>query len=209
MKLNLRLPKTAIYFLSILLAAQILCTSTIAEMAPNTPLTSIEAEDAIFKDVLDKIAKDTGYRFLIAEELAKMPITVKFTDESLDRALWILLKGRNFAIVWDEIEKKISISIYGKSVTDWTPIPSPDLSLSGQGTKFDQATSTISGSPKVRPPSALESEPSISGEETEYEGTRSTISGSSHSRPQPGPDSDLSISGEKTEFDQASSSIEK
>ena len=175
MKLNLRLPKTAIYFLSILLAAQILYTSTIAEMAQKTPLTSIEAVDAIFKDVLDKIAKDTGYQFLIAEELAKMPITVKFTNESLDRALWILLKGRNFTIVWDEIEKKISIAIYGQSVTDWTPIPSPDLSLSGQRTIFDQATSTISGSQRIRPQSALDPESSTSGEETENEGTSSTI----------------------------------
>jgi hypothetical protein len=151
MKLNLRLPKTAIYFLTIFLAAQILYTSTIAEMAKNTPLISIEAEDVIFKDVLDKIAKDTGYRFLIAEELTKIPITAKFINESLDSALWILLKGRNFTIVWDEIEKKISISIYGQSVTNWAPIPSPDLSLSGQKTKFDQATSTISESPKIQP----------------------------------------------------------
>jgi hypothetical protein len=143
MKLKLRLPRVAICLLAIFLAQQILHTSTIAEMATNTPLTSIEAEDVILKDVLEKIAKDTGYRFLIAEELTKMPITVKFINESLDRALWRLLKGLNFTIVWDEIEKKISISIYGQGVTNWTAIPSPDLSLSGQKTKFDQATSTI------------------------------------------------------------------
>lgn len=156
MELNLRLPRAGICFLAIFLVHQMLNTSFSAELAKIKPLISIKAENAIFKNVLEKIAKDTGYEFLIAEELANMPITVEFMNESLDGAITRLLRGLNYTIIWNEIEKTISISIYGKGVTKWMPIsgssgaqPQPvsgsDLSISGQKTKFDQATSTLEG----------------------------------------------------------------
>ena len=144
MKLNLRRPRAIICLLAILLTHPTL-PSFSAETAKNAPLISLESEDETFKGIFEKIANDTGYRFLIAEELINIPITIKLRNETLEGALRWLLRGFNYTIIWDETEKKISISIYGQGVTNWTPIPAPDidLSLSGQKTKFGQATSTI------------------------------------------------------------------
>jgi hypothetical protein len=142
--LNFRRQRAAICLLAFLLAHPTLPTFS-AESAKNSPFISIEAEDETFMSVFEKIASVTGYQFLIAEELVNIPITIKLRNETLEGALMWLLRGLNYAIIWDETEKKISISIYGQGVTKWTPIPAQDidLSVSGRKTKFDQATSTI------------------------------------------------------------------
>jgi len=106
--------------------------------AENAPLISLEAKEEKLKDVLKKIANDTGYRVFLNEEWENMAITIRLHNETLGGAIDRLLRGLNYAITWDETEKTLWLFICspGKcSGAMW------DVSLSGQ--KIDQASSTI------------------------------------------------------------------
>ena len=139
MKLNLKRPRAIICLLAILLTHPTL-PSFSAETAKNAHLISLEAEDETLKGVLAKITNDTAYRILLSEDWENMPITIKLNNETLEGALSRVLRGLNYAITWDETEKKISLFICSPAKCSgimW------NVSLSGQKTEFDQATSTI------------------------------------------------------------------
>ena len=110
------------------------------ETAGQTSLISLEAKDDSLKGVLEKIAKQTGYRIFLNEEWGGKPISIQLHNETLKGSIGRILRGLNYAITWDESKKTISLFIchVGKcSGFVW------DVSLSGRGKKFMQATSTI------------------------------------------------------------------
>lgn len=176
-------------------------------MAKEVTLISLEAKDESIRDVLKKIANVSGYQFLVAEELGNIPVTIRLNNVNLEGSLRRLLRGINYAIVWDEAQKRISISIFGKGVGKWTLIEGSSLSLSGQKTEFDQATSTITRFSGAKPLPTTDSKNEFSGNGSQP--TTDSKNKSSGARSQQAPDSDLSLSGEKTKFDQASSTIAK
>jgi hypothetical protein len=202
MMLSLIWQKVKICLLALLLLHHnlpLLCTEVVNEI----PLVSLKAKDESLKDIIEKISKVCGYQFIIAEDLSYIPITIQLNNVSLEGSLRRLLRDLNYTIVWDETQKRISISIYGQNVSKWITIDGSSgvrlksaqdsgLSLSGQKTEFDQASSTIS-------------RPSGPGPQTTGEGK----SGGSDGVLKPAPDTDLSLSGQKTEFDQASPTIAK
>jgi len=139
MKLNLKRPGALVCLLAVLLTLPSF-PSFGTETAGQASLISLEAKDESLKSVLKKIAKHTGYRIYLNEEWGKKPISIELHNESLGASISRLLRGLNYAITWDESKKTISLFIchVGKcSGLVW------DVSLSGRGKQFMQATSTI------------------------------------------------------------------
>ena len=139
MKLNLKRLGIFIGILSLLLMYPSLLPNSV-DAAERTKLISLKAENGTLKEVLTKIANDTGYRILLNEEWESTPITIELRNETLRNALGRFLKGLNYAITWNETSKTISLFIChpGKcSGTMW------DVSLSAEKTEFVQPSSTI------------------------------------------------------------------
>ena len=139
MKLNLKRPGALVCLLAILLTLPSF-PSFGTETAGQASLISLEAKDDSLKGVLEKIAKQTGYRIFLNEEWGGKPISIQLHNETLKGSIGRILRGLNYAITWDESKKTLSLFICqpGKcSGRMW------DVSLSGQNTKFMQPTSTI------------------------------------------------------------------
>jgi hypothetical protein len=139
MRLNLKRQRASVCFLAILLI-HTAWPSFSAETTGYAPSITLEAKDDSLKGVLEKIAKQTGYRIFLNEEWGGKPISIQLHNETLKGSIGRLLRGLNYAITWDERKKTLSLFIChpGKcSNIMW------DVSLSGQETKFMQPTSTI------------------------------------------------------------------
>lgn len=139
MKLNLKRPGAIVCLLAILLALPSF-PSFGTETTGYAPSITLEAKDDSLKGVLEKIAKQTGYRIFLNEEWGGKPVSIQLHNETLKGSIGRLLRGLNYAITWDESKKTLSLFIChpGKcSNIMW------DVSLSGQETKFMQPTSTI------------------------------------------------------------------
>jgi hypothetical protein len=139
MKLSLKQLKVPVCILAILLTHPAV-PSFSAETAGQTPLISLDAKDQNLKGVLEKIGKRTGYLIYLNEDWEKKSISIKLDNETLRGSISRLLRGLNYAITWDESKKTISLFICHPGKCSGTML---EVSLSGQETKFLQATSTI------------------------------------------------------------------
>lgn len=103
-----------------------------AESAKNNLLITIQVKDERLIDVLQKVSNISGYEILFKGD-GDFPVNAKVTNATVEEFLKKILRNVNYAAVWEENGKKISLSIY-----------------SGQGRS---TASRIVPENRVRPPS--------------------------------------------------------
>ncbi len=83
------------------------------QRGPETVVFSLETEGMPLMEVLEKISRLTGYKILVNSACPQLPVTVHLEDVSLFKALKIILGKLNYAIVEENKEKTIELTLYG------------------------------------------------------------------------------------------------
>ena len=79
-------------------------------------LVSLNANNEPLSEVLDNVSQASGYEFIIDENWADLPITVKFDAIPLNQALKRILASVNHAIIYNS-DRKVLIRIYEMDTT--------------------------------------------------------------------------------------------
>lgn len=98
----------------------------IGQESTEEPYISLKAQNQPLGDVLNKISRDTGYKFKLNDRWKSYPVNASIQNMRLEQGLKRILASLNHAIIY-ESEKKINILVYGKadsSKTDSNPIQS-------------------------------------------------------------------------------------
>lgn len=85
----------------------------VAQDATTDPLISLTAHNKPLGDVLETIARDTGYRFNLNGKWKDHPVSTTITGLPLEKGLKRLLRSLNHSIVW-ESDKIVTITVFGK-----------------------------------------------------------------------------------------------
>ncbi len=85
-----------------------------AQDATADPLISLTVQNEPLGDVLDTIARDTGYRFNLNGKWKAHPVSATINGLSLEKGLKRLLRSLNHSIVW-ESDKIVTITVFGKA----------------------------------------------------------------------------------------------
>jgi hypothetical protein len=85
----------------------------VAQDATTDPLISLTAHNKPLGDVLETIARDTGYRFNLNGKWKDHPVSATITGLPLEKGLKRLLRSLNHSIVWDS-DKIVTITVFGK-----------------------------------------------------------------------------------------------
>jgi hypothetical protein len=78
------------------------------------PYISLSVRNQPLGDVLNKIARETGYTFKLEDEWKGYPVNASIQNLPLNQGLKRILTSLNHAIIY-ESEKKIQILVYGKT----------------------------------------------------------------------------------------------
>ncbi|UCF90645.1 MAG: hypothetical protein JSW39_20475 [Desulfobacterales bacterium] len=173
-----------------------------ADTPAEEPRISLDVKDESLRRVLDRIGNHSGYRILFDDEWENFPITLKLNNETLEDALSRVMGSLNHAVVWNEVEKKISVIIYGQAKTG--------LSRRSAGGAFSRQDVRDSRIPSTR--GRVETRSPVYRTVPRRQRSPASTPGISPSRPTPArsaeaPDTEVSLSGEETDFDQATSTI--
>ncbi|HHC25607.1 MAG TPA: hypothetical protein ENK58_09425 [Desulfobacterales bacterium] len=79
------------------------------------PVFSLDVRDESLENVLEKISGASGYRIVLRGEGGDVPVTVKLKDVSLEEMLRRVLRKLNHTLIWDDAEKKVSLSLYAST----------------------------------------------------------------------------------------------
>ena len=105
-----------LYFMMMLPTVTITHQSWGAAVSPEAPVLTLNIKDEPLKTVIEKISKATGYQISINEKWSDFLVTASIKDVSLHESLRWILANLNHAIIVNDIEKKLSIIIYGSRV---------------------------------------------------------------------------------------------
>jgi hypothetical protein len=111
----------------------------------DQPLVSLEIVDETLEETLHKVSKISGYTIDIQPQWRDLSITVLLVNVPLEEAILRILSNRiNHAIVWNDKEKKIAITIMGSSIKtkEYGIFKKLQNRLSGQNTRFEQMSKT-------------------------------------------------------------------
>jgi hypothetical protein len=169
-----------------------------ADSDPERESVTINVMDEPLNQVLGKISKASGYEIVFDEKWGNMPVSLSFENEPLDKALNRVLANLNHAVIWNEVERKISIFISGetgsgRSRSSYSSGAS-GKDYSGTGTKSDRSGSRSyermpsyksqtepydrsEGIKRLPESEPLQQDPAVSltGRETHFEQNSSTI----------------------------------
>ncbi len=87
-------------------------TSFGSQKDAEVPVFSLNAKEEPLRNVLDKISKASGYEITLNEESGDQPVSVTLKNVTLDEALKRVLQDLNYIAIWNEEDKKISLTIY-------------------------------------------------------------------------------------------------
>jgi len=72
---------------------------------------SLEVRDETLEKTLDQVSKISGYTIDLQSRWRDLPVTVRLVNLSLEQAVKKILDNRmNYAVIWDDKEKNISIT---------------------------------------------------------------------------------------------------
>ena len=190
------LPKIVRLILGILAAqAVLLWMVDTSEAAADQVVLSLDARNDSLGNVLNKLAESSGYRIEFNRKWSDYPVNVRIKDESLDDALKRVLNDFNYAIVWDERAKIVTLFIYGAtepgtqprgyagSTPDAAPVgprpqaaspPSPPSGEAGFQPSLREKRAQGSGGGRRSGPAPMTG-PSVSGGDVRFDQATSTI----------------------------------
>ncbi len=85
-----------------------------AQSTAPEPLITLSAKNERLGDVLETLARDTGYRFNLSREWRDHPVSATIGNLPLEHGLNRLLRSLNHTIIW-ESDKIITIMVFGKA----------------------------------------------------------------------------------------------
>ena len=161
-------------------------TSFGSQKGSELPVFSLSAKEEPLRKVLDKISTASGYEITLNGESGDLLVSVTFKDATLDEAIERVLAGLNYVAVWDEQDKKISLTMYN--------LGGPKKNIKTQpGISHDKANSRVS----IRKPSKTEKGNGATVSDT-------SISGTNNKRSKQTRNFKASITGKNTNFVQGS-----
>lgn len=87
------------------------------------PIVSIDVRDKGLKEVLKDISDTSGYDIILNGEKDDLSISLKLQDVALDDMIKRVLRDVNYTIVWDNLSRKILLSVYGKQEVNFRQSP--------------------------------------------------------------------------------------
>ena len=88
----------------------------VGENSVADEIISLNVTNEPLGEVLEEISATTGYQFSIPADWEEFPITASIQDEPLHKALKIILRKLNNAVIY-ESEQKVKIKIYDESAS--------------------------------------------------------------------------------------------
>ncbi len=96
---------------------------------------SLQADNEPMSNVLGKIAKDSGYKIIIKTDIEDVSVNIQLSDVTLQVAIRRIFQNYNHVAIWDDVEKKIELYIWGAK--------GAPVSISGKKRKFVPTTKTF------------------------------------------------------------------
>ena len=93
----------------------ILILPAMAQGEPTDPVINLVVKDEPLSDVLDSIARETGYHFNLTPQWEDYPVSATINNLPLQQGLKRLLRSLNHTILW-EADQTVTIKVYGKVV---------------------------------------------------------------------------------------------
>jgi type II secretory pathway component GspD/PulD (secretin) len=72
----------------------------------------------VLRDVLDDIFKQTGYKIIVSEELASVPVVGVYEDVSVENFLRRALRKYNVSVIYDEKEQIAVVRAFGENLNE-------------------------------------------------------------------------------------------
>lgn len=126
--------------------------------ATADPLITLTAQNEPLGNVLETIARDTGYRFNLNRKWKDHPVSATIGNLPLEQGLKRLLRSLNYSIVW-ESDRVVTIMVFGKADPSR---PSSDISFASPPQTYQEETEPAA---ETESPSADEPEPADAGVE--------------------------------------------
>jgi len=158
---------------------------------PLKPHLSLDVRNKSLPEVLEKIATESGYEITLYGELVDFSVSLKIKEARLEELFRRIFRKINYTVLWNEKEKKITLSLYDDKGIMASPPPGAEKQDDKSGTnksakdlfgkKSPNPGPNPKGSPKVsvfgRKNSDKEGKPgiSISGKDTRFVQTTSTM----------------------------------
>jgi len=100
----------------ICLGILILAASAVNSFGPasdlKNPILSLDTKNMPLAEVLQEISEVSGYKIVVRGE-ADISVSLKLKDVGLEEMLRRIFRNLNYALLWDEKEKKVQLSVYG------------------------------------------------------------------------------------------------
>lgn len=114
-------------------------------MVAEPMLISLEVQNETLGETLGQVSQISGYTIYLHPQWRDIPITIRLQNLPLEKAVLKILNNRiNYAIIWDETEK--SISITGVKIARRQQMNPGNngqgKGINGQGIRFEQASRT-------------------------------------------------------------------
>ena len=170
----------------VIISTGLAITSFGSEKEGELPVVSLSAKEEPLRKVLDKISIASGYEITLNGESGDLPVSVTFKNAALDEALKRVLRELNYTAIWDEGDKKISLTIYDPGETEKNIKTQPGIS-------HDKANSRV----LIHPPSKTKKGSKATVSDT-------NVSGTNERKPRQNQDFAVSITGKNRTFVQGS-----
>jgi len=72
----------------------------------------------VLRDVLDDIFKQTGYKIIVSDELASVPVVGVYEDVSVENFLRRALRKYNVSVIYDEKEQIAVVRAFGENLNE-------------------------------------------------------------------------------------------
>ena len=155
-------------------------TSFGSQQEGELPVVSLSAKEEPLRKVLDKISIASGYEITLNGESGDLPVSVMFKNAALGEALKRVLRGLNYVAIWDEGDKKISLTIYDPGGAEKNINTQPGISHDKSNPRVlihqPSKTKNGSGATAKSPRQNRDFEVSITGENRTFvQGSKTTI----------------------------------
>ncbi len=161
-------------------------TSPWSQKKSELPVFSLSAQEEPLRKVLEKISGASGYEIILDGDSGELPVSVTLKNVTLGEALKKVLADLNYVAIWEEEDKKISLTMYNLGKSRKTVKTQREIS-------HDNANSRFS----IRPSSETEKQGGATVSDTGVSGTNDKKSKQSG-------DFEVSITGKNTNFVQGS-----
>ena len=155
-------------------------TSFGSQKEGELPVVSLSAKEEPLRKVLDKISRASGYEITLNGESGDLPVSVTFKNAALGEALKRVLRDLNYVAVWDQGDKKISLTIYDPGGAEKNIKTQPGISHDKANPRVlihpPSKTKNGSGVTAKRPRQNRDFEVSITGKNRTFvQGSKTTI----------------------------------